>query len=445
MATVEPFRGIRYNPREIASLAEVVTPPYDVISDRQQAMYYERSPFNIIRVELGRTLPDDDEKENAHTRAHRHLQEWESREVLIRDPEPSYYLTATRYPTDGGTATRWGLIARVRLEPFSAQGHILPHEHTFPKIKLERLGLMRACGMNISPIFALFNDQTDLMARLQTSVRELPPVLEFEDKNGDAHRMWRLKAPGPNADIRAVFENRRLYIADGHHRYETCLAYRDELARTERHFDNRHPANGTLMYLSSLQDPGLQVLPTHRALPTVAANLRTDFIRRAKPYFDCRTMAIDGDNADAATRQLCDALEAIPAENGLGVVIRGDERLHLLRLKRGAAERIYPSGVALPLRQLNVTLLTEFVFPELLEMGSDKLDDAQSIHFRHNAANTVAEVRRGSYDMAFILKSTPVERVRTIAEAGLIMPRKTTYFAPKVITGLVMRALKPAV
>lgn len=444
MATVEPFRGIRYNPQKIESLAEVVTPPYDVIAADQQAAYYARSPFNVIRVELGQNRPDDGGEENAHTRAHEYLQAWQSQGVLIRDPQPSFYLVSTRYRTAQGPATRWGLIAQVGLEPFSAHGHILPHEQTFPAIKSERLGLMRASGMNTSPIFALFDDRDQLMTRLQKYAHGIAPLIAFDDEYGAGHGMWRLADPDRNAAIQAAFENRRLYIADGHHRYETCLAYRDEWARDNKHASDRHPANGTLMYISSMQDPGLQVLPTHRALPKVAANLRQTFIQRAEAHFDIQPIPMAPDDAATATRQLCAALDALPAESGLGVVIRGDDRIYSLRLRPDAAARINTASLPSPLRRLNVTLLSEFVLPELLEMDSAKLDDAQSVHFRHDAADTVAEVRRGTYDMAFILKATPVEQVRAIAEAGLSMPRKTTYFAPKVITGLVMRDLRPA-
>jgi uncharacterized protein (DUF1015 family) len=443
MATVEPFQGIRYNPQKITSMAVVVTPPYDVITDAQQSTFYERSPFNVIRIELGRPQPDDDQNKNPHQRAQAHLQAWQAQEVLIRDLHPSFYLVSTRYNVAQETFTRWGLIAQVGLEPFSARGHILPHEKTFPQIKSERLGLMRACGMNTSPIFALFDDQGGLMARLQSQTGDLAATLDFDDEDGARHRMWRLVDPDLNANIQAAFANQRLYIADGHHRYETCLAYRDECARRDRHFSDRHPANATLMYISSMQDPGLQVLPTHRALPQVDADLKARFIERAHAYFDCQTMAI-GHDEDAATAQLCQALEAMPAEEGLGVVIQGDARLHLLRLKPDAARVIYATDVPPPLQQLNVTLLSEFVLPELLGMGNEKLEDARSIHFRHNARATVAAVRRGDYDMAFILEATPVQQVRKIAEAGLSMPRKTTYFAPKVITGLVMRGLAPA-
>ncbi len=443
MALVVPFPGIRYNPNKIDSLAAVVTPPYDVISSDQQSAYYERSPFNVIRIELGRALPDDGPEENPHTRAHRQLQAWLDSEVLIQDREPSFYLVSTHYHLEKETAARWGLIAQVGLEPFGATGHILPHEKTFPQIKSERLGLMRACRMNTSPIFALFDDQENLMGRLREQAGQLEPVQDFEDESGARHRMWRLREAPGNADIQARFEDRRLYIADGHHRYETCLAYRDECARSLTHFSDTHPVNGTLMYISSMQDPGLQVLPTHRALPRVEARLKNAFIERAQAYFDCRRIASENGGTEGATRQLCAALEAIPAEEGLGVVIQGDTQLHLLQLKPGAAAQIYSEAKASPLRQLNVTLLTDFVLPELLEMDHAKLEDAQSLHFRHSAISTVADVYRGAYDMAFILKSTPVETVRAIAEAGLSMPRKTTYFAPKVITGLVMRALAP--
>ena len=443
MATVEPFCGIRYNPQKIASLAEVIAPPYDVISADQQAAYYARSPYNVIRVELGQNRPDDNSEENAHTRAHEYLQAWQSQSVLIRDQQPSFYLVSTCYRTAEGILTRWGLIAQVGLEPFSDHGHILPHEQTFPAIKSERLGLMRASGMNTSPIFALFDDRDQVMGRLQKYAHDLKPLTEFEDDSGARHVMWRLADQGRNAEFQAAFENCRLYIADGHHRYETCLAYRDEWARQDKHYSNRHPASGTLMYISSMQDPGLQVLPTHRALPKVAAQLRQAFMQRAESHFDIQPIAMAPENDAAAARQLCAALDAIPAEIGLGVAIRGDEQLYRLKLRPDAAKRIYTASLPSPLRRLNVTLLSEYVFPELLEMDSAKLDDAQSIQFRHDAADTVAEVHRGTYDMAFILKATPVEQVREIAEAGLSMPRKTTYFAPKVITGLVMRALHP--
>ncbi len=441
MATVEPFCGIRYNVKKIESLANVVTPPYDVISEAQQTAYYDRSPFNFIRIELGRSSTGDDHEENAHTRARQQLEEWQAGEVLIQDPEPAFYLVATRYDIEGQTATRWGLIAQVGLEPFRPDGQILPHEKTFPQIKSERLGLMRACGVNTSPIFALFNDPDNLMQRLSAQTDHLAPEQDFEDENGDRHRMWRLTDRKANAAIQAGFKDRRLFIADGHHRYETCLAYQAECAGNTVDFSAAHPANGTLMYLSSMQDPGLKVQATHRALPRVADRLKFDFLERCRVYFDSQTItAPDGRSVDAA-QELCAALDQIPAEHGLGVVIHGDDRIHLMRLRPDAATRVYAADVPAPLRQLNVTLLADFVFPELLEMDRTQMEDAESIHFRHSAVKTIEGVRRGEYAMAFILRPTPVEKVRAIAEAGLSMPRKTTYFTPKVITGLVMRAL----
>ncbi len=441
MATVEPFCGIRYNPDKIESLASVVTPPYDVISDAQQAGYHDRSPFNIIRIELGRTTPGDDHKDNAHTRARRYLGEWRKAGVLIRDREASYYLVATRYGVGGETTTRWGLIAQVGLEPFSPEGHILPHEKTFSQIKAERLGLMRACGLNTSPIFALFNDSDHLMERLRSQADGRAPLQAFEDENGHHHRVWRLNNPETNAGIQDGFRDRRLYIADGHHRYETCLAYQAEWAQNARDVDPAHPANGTLMYISSMQDPGLQVLPTHRILPRVSAHLLSAFLERARTYFDCQPLAVSHGRSPEAARKLSAALDRIPAGQGLGVVLRGDDRLHLLQLRPDAHARIFSVNTPAPLQRLNVTLLSDFVFPELLEMDSAQLEDSDSIRFGHSAAEAVASVRRGEYAMAFILRPTPVAEVRSIAEAGLSMPRKTTYFAPKVITGLVMRAL----
>jgi uncharacterized protein (DUF1015 family) len=360
--------------------------------------------------------------------------------VLIQDPQPSFYLIATRYRVATETYRRWGLIAQVGLEPFGAGGHILPHEKTFPQIKSERLGLMRSCRMNISPIFAVFDDRDDLMITLQKQAGAMETTIDFEDDEGARHCMWRLTDAGSNRAVQDAFTDLRLYIADGHHRYETCLAFRDECARETAGVTDRHPADSTLIYISSMQDPGLQVLPTHRALPTVDDHLKADFIQRARAHFDCREFPV-GDDAAAATQRLSEALQAIPAEAGLGVAIQGDTNLYLLQVKPQSVADIYTPDIPEPLRRLNVTLLSEFVLPRLLGMGADTQEDAQRIHFRHSAVTTVEAVHKGDYAMAFILNATPVDQVRRIAEAGLSMPRKTTYFTPKVITGLVMRDL----
>jgi len=442
MAIIEPFRGLRYNPQQIRSMADVVSPPYDVIDADQQSRYYQNSPFNVVRLEWGQTHSGDGPNDNAHTRAARDLVAWRRQGVLVQDPAPALYLNATEFEGPQGPCTRWGLIARVGLEPFG-HGGILPHERTFAKVKSERLALMEACRANISPIFAFFDDQQSIVARLARNVLQRSPEVDFMDENGHRQRLWMVTDPARHRETTAAFKDRKLFIADGHHRYETALAYRDKLVGNGP-LAPSHPAQGILMYLCDLQDSGLVVLPTHRILPEVADAVRGDFLERAAPYFAITSLPLDLAAPQAAAQSLMTALAAMQPGRAMGVVRADEASIHVLQLREEAAARIYRDDLALPLRRLEVTLLAEFVFPRLMEMRPEQQDDVQQIRYRHEAADVIAAVSRSRRAMGFILRPTPVDLVQEIAQAGLVMPRKTTYFTPKVITGLVMHLLEPS-
>ena len=443
MAIIEPFRGLRFNLQHIQSMADVVSPPYDVINAEQQARYYQNSPFNIVRLEWGQTHPDDGPHSNAHTRAARDLAAWCKQGVLVQDPSPALYLSATEFEGPQGPCTRWGLIARVGLEPFG-RGGILPHERTFAKVKSERLALMEACRANISPIFAFFDDRQRIVARLAQDAQRRAPEVDFMDEDAHRHRLWVVSEPGCHREVTAAFKDCKLYIADGHHRYETALAYRDKLIDGGHALAPNHPAQGTLMYLCDLHDSGLVVLPTHRILPDVADAVRRDFLDRAEPYFTITSLPVSHAAPQTAAQKLMTALTAMQPGRGIGVVRAGEASIHVLQLRDDAAARIYRGDLAPPLRRLEVTLLAEFVFPHLMEMRPEQQDDVQQIRYRHDAADVIAAVSSSHRAMGFILRSTPVDLVQEIAQAGLIMPRKTTYFTPKVITGLVMQLLEPS-
>jgi uncharacterized protein (DUF1015 family) len=439
VARLKPFKGIRYNPDRIASMADVVSPPYDVISEAEQAELHDRSPFNVIRMELGQKRPGDGNHDNPHTRARDYLRTWLEDGTLVQEEAPAVYLTATEFGTVRGTYTRWGLIVSVGLEPFSERG-ILPHERTYSKVKSERLALMQTCRANLSPIFAFFSDDRSTMPQLISHVAPMPPVVAFQDDNRHTHKMWIIKNPDLHALIAANFEQQTLFIADGHHRYETALAYRDELASLEGVLPENHPANNTLMYLSSIQDPGLMILPAHRLLPEVHSEVRRQFLEKAQPYFEVQ-LSEESMPQEQAVDTLLAKLEQTQPGAALVVALRDVARPVLLQLKSGKKTTIYPKKTPDVLKGIDVTLLTEFIFPTLLGLSQAQLDDVNRVHYHHDARVALESVTSGYYDMAFIIKATPIAAVQQIADAGQVMPRKSTYFAPKVITGLVIHAL----
>jgi uncharacterized protein (DUF1015 family) len=438
MAHIKPFRGIRYNLERITDVADVICPPYDVISESEQTAFYDRSPYNVIRMELGRHYPNDGSTDNYQTRAGDYLRTWLEEGVLIQDESPALYLAATDFQTADGIWTRWGLLAAVALEPLD-KGSILPHERTYSKVKSERLSLMRACPANVSPIFSFFSDQASMMPKLQSHVSQRMADMDFKDYNQHRHRLWIIDDPDLLSSIVGHLRHQPLFIADGHHRYETALAYRDERITHER-LGKDHPAHYTLMYLSSIQDPGLKILPAHRLLPQVDPAVRHQFLQDIELYFDVRPMKSDQSNG-ASVKELQHELDRTPPGEGLAVILRDVPTPLLLKLKAGRKMDLYPQDTPDMLKNIDVTLLSEFVFPKLLGLSPNQLDNVDSVHYHHDIQPTLEMVRDGQYDMAFIIKPTPIAAVKRIADAGRIMPRKSTYFAPKVITGLVVHSL----
>lgn len=445
MADIFPFRGIRYNNEKIGDLANVATPPYDVISDEEQDMYYERHPNNIIRLDKGKETANDDGRDNPYTRAAEYFKNWLSDGILLQDRTPCFYLTSVEFTINERTYTRFGLIARVRLEPFE-KGIILPHEETYSKIKSERLELMKACHANFSHIFSIYTDKDNIMDRLKAAVSDSPPENEFTDDAGHHHKMWCIADPKTQEAVTESLKKRRLFIADGHHRYETALTYRDRLAENTPNFGPEHPANFIMMYLCSIEDRGLIILPTHRLLTQVSAAERNTFVHKADHHFDIQTFSFDENNPDQekaqARSKLLAAMEAETDKHIIGVYIKGYPEFYAFTLKPDVMKQKFGNEIPEPLRELDVTVLTRIILTELLEFDHKDLDDETLINYTSNATEAIETVDNGEYDMSFILNPPSNEQVRNIAEAGYTMPRKTTFYYPKAVTGQVMNSLE---
>lgn len=437
MAEVTPFRGIRYNPEKIEDMSKVVTPPYDVISTREQAAFHASHPHNIIRLILNMPTSADCTGNDCHTRAAACYESWLQEGILKQDDTPSLYLTSLEFPLDGETVRRFGLIAAVRLEPFE-KGIILPHERTFSKIKSERLALMKRCHTNFSPIFSVYGDSEDLLGFLRDVALGKAPEMTFTDTDGFRHQLWRITDPPVVEQVTRAMADKRIYIADGHHRYETALVYRDWVAETTPGFRDDHPANRIMMCLSSMEDPGLVILPAHRMIRRIDAKMRDRLLREAPRYFRVTTIPADDDLDPVQS-----ALAAGEQDHTLAIFLKGDPTFYLLTLKPGVMERELGEEMAAPLLDLDVVILTRLILVRIFGFDQADLDDNTRIDYTSRMAAAVEGVAGGDCDVAFLMNPTRMEQVREIAESGLIMPRKSTFFYPKVITGQVIKSLMP--
>ncbi|HEV7129063.1 MAG TPA: DUF1015 domain-containing protein [Ktedonobacterales bacterium] len=442
MADVRPLPGLRYT--ATADLAALVTPPYDVIAPEAQARYYERHADNIIRLELGRDLPGDDALDNRYTRAAVTFAEWRLRGVLAQDV-PSFYLYEQRFAVAGTTYARGGLLARVRLEPWDA-GVILPHERTLSKPKDDRLKLLRACAANLSPILALYDDPKGDVSRGLARARKGKPTLELVDDEGEEHRLWLVRDAALTARLASLFGGRQLYIADGHHRYETALAYRDEVLELRRELGPDDAANFVLMALCAVDDPGLVVLPTHRLVRVAAAERLAALDATLTPWFEAEALDT-AVGADGWVARLA-AAGAVGKHTAAMVLVRAAGATLLRLHSAGQAAMATMGGEAADgerrsaaWRALDVTVAHELILDRALGIDAAAVRTGEQVTYTRDAGAAALAVQRGEASLALLLNPTPPTQVRDVARAGDRMPQKSTYFYPKLLTGLVINPL----
>ncbi|MBT7696199.1 MAG: DUF1015 domain-containing protein [Desulfobacterales bacterium] len=441
MAEVVPFKGILYNPEKISNLADVVAPPYDVISQEEHKALHNRHPNNIVRLILGEKTEEDTKENNPHTRAAGYFNDWISEDILSRDDSNAFYLTSVEFELEKKKVTRFGLIALVGIVPFD-EGIVLPHEKTFSKVKSERLELFKICKANFSPIFSLYSDTGNILKTLIDSISGQQPDMDIESDKGEKHMMWRISDPDVRDFVSNAMENKKLYIADGHHRYETSLNYRKFLSETDPAFNEEHPANYVMMYLCSMEDPGMVVLPAHRMLHDIPDSKLEMFIENAKEYFDISEISLIDMGPEKARSDFISSLRSNSDKNTIGVYIKNRKIFYIISLKPGIMEMKYADEMPESLLMLDVTVLTRLCMMDILGFDQAMLDNEKLISYSSVDSHAIDAVDSGKCDIAFILNSTKIEQVKNIAEQGQVMPRKTTYFYPKAITGQVMNTLE---
>lgn len=440
MAHIEAFRGIRYDLGHVGSLSDVIAPPYDVISPELQMELYRKHPANVIRLILNRDEPGDDAGHNRYTRAARFLKNWQGEGVLQRDSDPAVYVYHQIFEYGGVQHTRRGFMARVRLERFG-QGRIYPHEETHSAAKADRLNLTLACRANLSQVFGLYPDEENTCQEILERAVDGTIPFEATDHLGVVHRMWLVTDVGVISDAQAAMADQPIFIADGHHRYETACNYRDKLADAEE-LPVNHPANYVLMMCVSMGDPGMVVMPTHRlfrGLPNWSAE---QLIETLGNCFETEALGEGPELAD----EVWENLEAEGSQENLALYTHADRRWTLARLSAQGRERMaeVASEHTVPWRGLGVSILHRLIVETLWNARS--MPNPKYVHLVSEVVEGLQhgdpENANAPFPVAALVMPATVQHVRTISQAGERMPAKSTYFYPKLLSGLVINPLE---
>ncbi len=444
MAEIAPFSGLRYNPELVKDLALVVAPPYDVISPEGQRVFHARHSKNVIRLILGEALEGDDAVRNRYSRAGEYFREWQAEKVLVRDKAPAVYLYQQTFRLAGaGELARCGLIGLVRLEEFGGRT-VYPHERTMGAAKEDRLRLMQACHANLSPVFSVYPSRSRDLDRLFSAAQSSEPSIDLYDWDGVRHQVWICHDRAAVRALQADFVSTPIFIADGHHRYETALAFRD-LMRAKEQGDpargTQRPYNYIMMTLVSAEDPGLVILPIHRLLRQLPGGSVEAYLGDVCRQFTVERFPVPRD-PEAGAAALVDRLKRTEKGAHRFGLYAGGEDGYLLTL---ADEKAMAAGVAegkpTVYRQLDVTILHALLIEgPLRRQGLAALPD-DALNYTHDAVEAIQLTRDGGWGAALLLNPIKIAEVLAVAEAGLRMPPKSTFFYPKLLTGLVIQPI----
>ncbi len=424
MTEVVPFRPLRYNLEKVR-IPEVVAPPYDVISSEQQKALYQKSPFNVVRLILG--LPEGDK--GWYSMAAQTKSRWEKEGILQREVEPSFFLYRQDYPFQGEEKSLIGCLGLVRLKPWG-EG-IYPHEKTLSKPKEDRFQLMLHCRANLCPIYSIYSDPDHEIEKGWASSMADLPLFDFEGHEDNVrHRVWKIFDPHPISRLRQQFQKRDLFIADGHHRYETALRYRDHIESSGERVsaDGKGLHQYILMFLTAMESPGITLLPTHRLLKKIPSFNMGDFLKKAESWFD-----VKGDSPAVG-----------PAVEGIRFVASASSKSYSLRLNRDKA-RSHSGWKKIPesLQSLDLVQLEFFLFKEILGMTTEDIAQQRYLEYVKGEEKVIEKVRNQEGLAAFLMQPPSVAQIQSVALERQVMPQKSTYFYPKPLSGLVINPIIP--
>ncbi len=409
MAHILPFKGILYNVSKV-SVEDVFAPPYDIITPEFREELYKRSPYNIVRIDFGKEELNDNKADNKYTRAKRYLNEWLNKQILIRSERPSFYGYEMSYKIDGQQKRLMGFLALVRLEELG-KGSIYPHECTYSVPKQDRLNLLRTCEANISPIFSIYKSPENKVSAILSNISSFKdPYISVKDGAGAIHKIWPIDEIDKIELIQKELSDKIIFIADGHHRYETAFEFRKEL-RKNRYYSGEQPFDYVMMFLVNMMDEGITILPTHRLVREIPYDVHTLFSK----YFHIESVKGDFDIAK----------RLLGKRHAFGFFKNKEEQWYLLQYKGGNLSEISPE-----LRNIDIFILHELIFKKILKRTE--------LSYEMDIQLALNKVRNGEFEAVFFLNPTRVEDVEKAALSSMRMPPKSTYFYPKLLTGLVI-------
>ena len=451
MAKIVPFKGILYNPGKVGDLNKVMAPPYDVISPEFQDRLYQRHPHNIIRLILGKTFPNDTAGNDRYSRADLDFKKWQGEGVLIRDEKPAiyYYIQVYKVWTDlksvpsGQRKARKGFIALARLEEFG-KGGIHPHEKTLAGPKADRLKLMEACNANFSCIFSLYSEpEKDINNLLEDCCVNGSPVIDVADDDGVESKVWKISNKETIKKIIEIMSDKPLFIADGHHRYETALNYRNMVRENIKDYKGNEAFNYVMMYFSNMDDEGMTIMPTHRVIHSIPGFNPKAFLVNCSHFFDIEEIKWDSKIEPRVRKEVYKRMEeegtGLPS---FGLYINGLDSYFVLNLKEeDIMNKVFGSSIPEVFKSLDVTVLHALILNNILGISSSAQENQTNLVYVKGLDDAIEEAKKAGRQMAFLLNPTKIEQVKAVASAGQVMPQKSTYFYPKLLSGLVINPI----
>jgi uncharacterized protein (DUF1015 family) len=435
MAEIRPFKGTLYNQEIINNLAKVICPPYDIISPEQQDELYKKSEFNFIRIEYNKETLNDNSGDNRYTRAAANIESWLKKGVLKTDTEPAFYVHEHFFNWQGKKYTRHNILALIKLEEWDTKV-IRPHENIIPKAKSDRMSMLNACQANTSTVLSMYSDPGKVISRIFKDLENKPAVIDIVDDNGERHIVWAVKEPVIISQIQKVIAEQPLYIADGHHRYDSALTFRREKITQSKKYTGKEGFNYVMMNIFDFADPGLVISATHRLLKGVSGNLMSNLKSQLKNYFDIEEIPSNTPDAWEKLDILLDRRKS--TDNRVKLAIYGLDAGKLLVLSLKSQKEInafMPAGSSEVYKKLDVSILDHVILEKLI--GFVKDTEIMTLEYNHDRLETIKKVQSGQFQLAFILGPVNPDSIKQIADIGDRMPRKSTYFYPKAPAGLV--------
>lgn len=432
MADIRPFPALRYNLRRVTA-AEVVTQPYDKITPAMQEHYYAASPYNLVRIILGRREPSDNTVENVYTRAAAYARNWRHEGIFQRDAAPSIYTYSQSFTSPSGQKfERRGFIALGRVEDYSAKV-VYRHEQTLAKPKADRLDLLRATRAHYEQLFLLYEDSGEIDDLLRRGAGPAPTI-DVADEYGVSHRVWQVSDPAVLGAVQSAMRDKQLVIADGHHRYETALNFRNECRASAGKNDSEAPYEFVMMTFVNMNDPGLLVLPTHRVVHSLKSFSVEEVRKSSGEFFEVEEVESSIDAAKAT------ALLKDKGKDRTALLAVTANRAFILHSPKPSGAR-FMTGLSPRQQSLDVVQLHKCLLEGVLKLSEESIRNQENLSYLRDASEAIAQVRKGEANVVFLMNPCPVQKVRDVALAGEVMPQKSTDFYPKLLSGLTAYAL----